>query len=122
VIDDPGYLADRLHYLWRGIEQVVAQLTDSGAWGLAVPALLVLATVMLIVGRMRTVAAFYLLASVLACLSVGYTYWVTHFDDLGGFESRTGPRIVLGIVFIAGAGLAHLVQLATAEQPTAARA
>lgn len=120
VIDDPGYLVDRLDYLWRGIEQVVTQITNTGEWALVVPALLVVATVMLIVGRQRTVAGFYLLASILAFLSVAYTYWVTTFGDLGGFENRTGPRIVLGIVFVAGAGLAHLIQLATAEPADAA--
>jgi hypothetical protein len=122
VIDDPSFLIDRIDFLWRGMEQVAAQLTNTAEWSFVVPALLVMATVLLVVGRHRTVAAFYLLASVLAFLSVAYTYWVTHFDDLGGFESRTGPRIVLGIVFVAGGGLAHLIQLATAEHPAAARA
>jgi hypothetical protein len=116
VINDPGFLIDRSGYLWRGIEQIAHQLTNVAEWGLLVPALLVVASVLLIVGQHRRVAAFYLLAWLLAFSSVAYTYWVTPFGDLGGFEQRTGPRIALGIVFVAGAGLAHLIQLATAER------
>ena len=118
VVDDPGYLLDRSEFLWRGIEQIVLQLTNTAEWGLLVPALLVVATVLLVVRRQRTLVSFYLLAALLASLSVAYTYWVTPFADLGGFESRTGPRIVLGIVFAVGAGLAHLLQLAISATPS----
>ena len=112
VIDDPSYLIDRLDNLWRGLGQVIVQLMNTGEWSLLAPALLVCAVTMLVVGRERTVAAFYLLAGFLAYLSVAYVYWVTPIVDIGGFEQRSGPRIVLGVVFVGAVGLAHLLQIA----------
>jgi len=122
VIRDPGYLVDRLDYLWRGLGQVIEQLMNTGEWSLLIPAFLVTAVVLVVVARYRVVAAFYLGAGILAYLSVAYVYWVTPFADLGGFEQRTGGRIVLGVVFVAGAGLAHLLELAAAPEPGVAEA
>jgi hypothetical protein len=121
VIDDPGYLIDRRDFLWRGLGQVIGQLTNAD-WNLLIPAFVITAVVLIVAARRRVVAAFYLGAGFLAYLSVAYVYWVTPFSDLGGFEQRTGDRIVLGVVFIAGAGLAHLLELASwprAEEPVA---
>ena len=112
VIDDPGHLIDRLDNLWRGLGQVIVQLMNTAEWSLLAPAFLVCAVTMLVVGRERTVAAFYLLAGFLAYLSVAYVYWVTEIQDIGGFEQRSGARIVLGVVFVGGVGLAHLLQIA----------
>jgi hypothetical protein len=114
VIDDPSYLIDRLDNLWRGLGQVIVQLMNTAEWSLLAPAFLVCAVTMVVVGRARTLAAFYLLAGFLAYLSVAYVYWVTPIQDIGGFEQRTGARIVLGVVFVGGAGLAHLLQIAAA--------
>jgi hypothetical protein len=112
VIDDPGYLIDRLDNLWRGLGQVIVQLMNTAEWSLLAPAFLVCAVTMVVVGRERTVAAFYLLAGFLAYLSVAYVYWVTQIPDIGGFEQRSGARIVMGVVFVGGVGLAHLLQIA----------
>ena len=90
-----------------------------------VPAFLVVGATLVVVRRHSAVATFYLLAWLLTSLTVAYTYWVTPFADLGGFEQRTGPRIVLGVVFVAGAGLAHLLHLAiavAADEPLDSRA
>jgi len=116
AIRDPGRLVDRLDYLWRGLGQIVAQLMNTAEWNFLIPAFLVAAVVFIATGLRRPVAAFYLGAGVLAYLSVAYVYWVTPFADLGGFEQRTGDRIVLGVVFVAGAGLAHLLELAAAPR------
>ena len=113
LIDDPSFLVDRLSYLWRGIQQIAVQLTTTAEWGLIFPAFVVVALALVVVGRHRAVATYYGVASLLAIATVAYTYWVTSISDLGGFEQRTGPRIVLGIIFIIAAGLAHLLQLAT---------
>lgn len=113
LIDNPGYLSDRIDFLWRGIEQVVLQHVDTTSWGLLVPAFLVLAMALILIGRHRAVASFYLGAWLLTSLAVAYTYWVTPIGDLAGFEQRTGPRIVIGVIFVTAAGLAHLVQLGT---------
>jgi hypothetical protein len=112
VIDDPGYLIDRLDNLWRGLGQVIVQLMNTAEWSLLAPAFLVCAVTMVVVGRERTVAAFYLLAGFLAYLSVAYVYWVTQIPDIGGFEQRSGARVVMGVVFVGGVGLAHLLQIA----------
>jgi hypothetical protein len=112
VIDDPSYLTDRLDNLWRGLGQVITQLMNTAEWNALAPAFLVCAVTMVVVGRERTVAAFYLLAGFLAYLSVAYVYWVTPIQDIGGFEQRSGARIALGVVFVAGVGLAHLLQSA----------
>jgi hypothetical protein len=117
AIQDPGRLVDRLDYLWRGLGQVISQLMNTAEWNLLIPAFLVAAVAFLWTGLRRPVAAFYLGAGVLAYLSVAYVYWVTPFSDLGGFEQRTGDRIVLGVVLIAGAGLAHLLELAATPRP-----
>jgi hypothetical protein len=117
VIDDPGYLVDRLDFLWRGLGQAISQLMNTGEWSLLIPAFLVCAVTLLAVGRERTLAAFYLGAGFLAYLSVAYVYWVTPLNDVAAFEQRSGPRIVLGVVFLAGAALAHLLQVATSEWP-----
>src|SRR6185437_14685597 len=95
---------------------IVAQLMNTAEWNFLIPAFLVAAVVFIATGLRRPVAAFYLGAGVLAYLSVAYVYWVTPFADLGGFEQRTGDRIVLGVVFVAGAGLAHLLELAAAPR------
>lgn len=112
LIDDPSYLIDRIHNLWRGLGQVIEQLMNTAEWSLLAPAFLVCAVTLLVVGRERTLAAFYLLAGFLAYLSVAYVYWVTPIVDLGGFEDRSGPRIAMGVVFVAAVGLAHLLQVA----------
>jgi hypothetical protein len=112
VADDPGFLSDRSQYLWRGIGQVVEQLMNTAEWSLLAPAFLVTAIVLWVVGRWRTVAGFYLTAALLGFAGLAYVYWVTPQPNLGVFEAESGPRIVLGLVFIAGAGLAHLLQLA----------
>jgi hypothetical protein len=117
VIDDPGYLIDRLDLLWRGLGQVISQLMNTGEWSLLVPAFLVCAITLVVVGRERTLAAFYLGAVFLAYLSVAYVYWVTPLDDTAAFEQRSGARIVLGVVFLAGAALAHLLQVAASAWP-----
>ena len=116
AIRDPGRLVDRLDYLWRGLGQIISQLTNTAEWNALIPAFILAAVVFLATGLRRPVAAFYLGAGVLAYLSVAYVYWVTPFADLGGFEQRTGNRIVLGVVFIAGAGLAHMLELGAAPQ------
>jgi len=120
VVDDPSYLIDRLDLLWRGLGQVISQLVNTGEWSFLVPAFLVCAVTLAVVGREPTVAAFYLAAGFLAYLSVAYVYWVTPIEDIGGFEQRSGARIVLGVVFIAGAGLAHLLQIAASPRPAPA--
>ena len=117
VIDDPGYLVDRLDFLWRGLGQIIAQVMNTGEWNFVVPAFLVAAVVFVVLGVARPVAGFYLGAGLLAYLGVAYMYWVTPFSDLGGFEQRTGGRIVLGVVFIAAAGLAHLLAVASTSRP-----
>jgi hypothetical protein len=116
VLGDLGFLLDRLDFLRRGVEQIVEQLMNTGEWSLLAPAFLVTAAVLIVFGRQRTVACFYLAAATLGFASVAYVYWVTPLTDLGGFEQRTGPRIVLGIVFMAGAGLAHLLQVAASAR------
>ena len=114
LIDDPDYLIDRLDFLWRGIGQVLEQLVAS-AWALLIPAFLVAAGAFLATREKRDVAAFYFTAWLFSALAVAYTYWVTPIQGLDAFEHRTGPRIVLGVVFCAAAGLAHLLQLATSK-------
>ena len=109
---DPGYFFDRLDFLWRGLGQVSRRLVETASWGFMVPAFLVVALGMVRRGPARPVAIFYLVAWLLAGLGVGYSYWVTPIADLAGFEERTGPRLVLGVALIAGAGLAHLLQIA----------
>jgi hypothetical protein len=118
-VDNPGYLGDRISFLWRGVEQVLLQFSSTATWSFLVPGFVVAAVVLISVGRHRSVAAFYLGAWLLASCSVAYTYWVTPIADLEAFEQRSGPRIVLGAVFIAGAGLAHLLQRATAAATAA---
>jgi hypothetical protein len=117
VIDDPSYLIDRLDNLWRGLGQVIGQLMNTAEWNLLAPAFLVCAVTIVVTGRERTVAAFYLLAGFLAYLSVAYVYWVTPIQDIGGFEQRSGARIALGVVFVVGVGLAHLLQLTASAWP-----
>jgi hypothetical protein len=116
VLGDLGFLLDRLDFLRRGTEQIVLQLMNTGEWSLLTPAFLVTAAVLIVFGRRRTLACFYLAAATLGFASVAYVYWVTALPDLGGFEQRTGPRIVLGIVFMVGAGLAHLLQVAASAR------
>lgn len=115
VAGDLGFLFDRMNYLGRGVEQIVLQLTNTAEWNFLFPIFIILGVALVAFGRDRTVAAFYLGAAFLGFLSVAYVYWVTPFADLGGFEERTGPRIVLGIVFIVSAGLAHMLHLAAAS-------
>jgi hypothetical protein len=86
------------------------------------PAFLLLAGVLVRFGRARRVAVFYVLAFLLGWLAVAYTYWVTAIPDVVAFEERTGPRIVLGVVFIMGAGLAHLLAAGAAALDPAAEA
>jgi hypothetical protein len=109
-------LIDRVAFLGRGVDQVVYQLVRPTAWGVLVPAFVLLALALLVsgAGRGRAVATYYLGAAAFGALAVVYMYWATPLADLAGFEQRTGPRVVLGVAFVAGAGLAHLLQLATA--------
>jgi hypothetical protein len=111
-LSDPGFFIDRLDFFWRGLGQVARRLVETSSWGLMVPAFIVVAFALVRDGRERPVAVFYLLAWLLAALGVGYSYWVTPIGDIVGFEERTGPRLVLGVALIAGAGLAHLLQIA----------
>ncbi len=116
LFSDPGYFTDRLSFLWRGLGQVAARLVEAPVWGLLTPAFLVVAISLLRARARRPVAAFYLAAWFLAALGVGYGYWVTAIGDLDAFEVRTGPRLVLGVALIAGAGLAHLLQIALSDR------
>jgi len=115
VVTRPEFLADRLSFLWRGLEQVAVQQVNGSTWGLIVPAFLVLGGVLLAVGRHRPLVAFYGLAWFLGVLAIAYTYWVTVIGDLQAFEERTGPRIAAGSIFVAAAGLAHLMASVSAE-------
>lgn len=114
TLGDSELWGERLPFLRRGLDQVALQLVSFPTWGLLVPAFLLVAVVLLVVGVQRRLVTYYLVGWFLAGAAVVYTYWVTPLAEIDAFEQRTGPRIVLGVVFIAGAGLAHLLHVATA--------
>lgn len=112
VAGEPDYLVDRSSFLWGGIEQVAQQMVAGPVASFFVPTFLVTAAVLALVGVARRLAAFYAAAWLLAGLTIAYMYWVTPIDDLAAFEQRTGARVVLGVVLVAAAGLAHLLAVA----------
>ena len=118
AIQNPASLVDRLDFLWRGFEQIALQFASTPTWHLTIPSFIVLAAFLFQARIARPLVTFYVLAWLLGVLVIAYTYWVTPIFDLSGFETRTGPRIVSGVVFIGLAGLAHMLQVAArASQP-----
>ena len=107
-----GYLVDRLDNLWRGLGQVIVQLMNTGEWSLLGPAFLVCAVTMLVVGRERIVAAFYLLAGVPRLPQRRVRLLGHAVRGHRRVRAALGARIVLGVVFVGAVGLAHLLQIA----------
>ena len=111
----PSVLADRWHFFTEGLGQMALQLTSVSSWGLLTPAFLVMAATFFIARVSRPVVGFYVLVWLLGVLAVGYSYWVTDIFDRDGFYSRSGPRILLGVVFATAVGVAHMLAIASRE-------
>jgi hypothetical protein len=105
---DIGYLFDRLPQLDLGADTLFGRLADPGAYWL-VPALLAVTVVIIAAGRMRPIAAYYLGATVLCICAVLWTYWTSQLVDIAGHIQRTTIRTITGPLFLAAAGLAHLL-------------
>jgi hypothetical protein len=110
----PSYLVDRLHQLDLGAQTMLGRIAEPGAFWL-VPALLALTITALVRRREPPLAALYLGALVLSVLSVLWVYWTSQLADVTGHIERTTIRTITGPLFIAAAGLAHLLPRLIAE-------
>lgn len=102
------YLVDKLPQLDLGAQTMLGRIADPGSYWL-VPALIALAVAGLARRRETPLAALYLGALVLSVLSVVWVYWTSQVVGVAGHIERTTLRTITGPLFIAAAGLAHLL-------------
>jgi hypothetical protein len=106
---DPEFLLDRLDRLNVAVKSLLARLSDGSAHGWIVPTFVAVALAVLIFGRHRRVPAFYLGSVVLSLATVVWVYWTTSQPDWAAHIGRTSVRTIAGPLFLAAAGLAHML-------------
>jgi hypothetical protein len=112
---DAGFLTDRLDRLDYAAQTVLARVTDTGAHGWIMPTFLAVAIAVLLASRPRYVPAFYLGCFLLSVAAVLWVYWTTSQPDWAAHINRTSFRTIAGPLFLAAAGLAHLLPGAVAQ-------
>ena len=105
---DPGYLADRLDQLDLGARELLGHFADPG-YGLTVPALIACAGAAILARRCTRIATFHLTGLLLVVLALLWVYWTSQQPDVSGHITRTTLRTVTAPLFLAAAGLAHLL-------------
>jgi hypothetical protein len=103
-----GYLSDHLPQLDLGAQTMLGRIIDPSAYWL-VPALLALTGAAIAARRYAPTAWLYLTAFVVSVLAVLWVYWTSQLTDVAGHIERTTIRTITGPLFIAAAGLAHLL-------------
>jgi hypothetical protein len=106
---DAGFLRDRLAQLDAGAQTLLGTLADTAGYLWVVPAFLATAIALVAARRLRPLVALYAGAVVLSVLFVLWAYWTYAGPDPFGHISRTSIRTVTTPLFIAAAGLAHLL-------------
>jgi hypothetical protein len=112
---DLHYLTSRLSTLDYAARVVLGRLTNQGSYAWILPCFLALGIAAVVAGWRRRVAAFYLAGVTLAVLALLWVYWTSEQPDLAGHILRTSLRTITGPLFVAAAGIAHLL----ARSPTA---
>jgi hypothetical protein len=95
---NPAYLADHADRLWPIVTDLVSELTDTGRWGLLVPAVALALVAGLLSGR-GSGGLFAALWVVLAFAGLVTTYWVSVLpldNDLFNSGYRTVVSLVVG--------------------------
>jgi hypothetical protein len=106
-----GFLRDRLSQLDNGAQTLLNTLADTVGYLWLVPAFLALCIALVAGRRVRPLVALYGGAVVLSVLFVLWAYWTYDGPDPLGHISRTSIRTLTTTLFIAAAGLAHLLAL-----------
>jgi hypothetical protein len=101
----PSYLSSRLDRVWPSVEALARQIPKQGGW--LVPAAVVVVVVALRMRIARRVAVFYLLTAIFAFGSIVWSFCITR-KPLDWQIATSASRVVVGVVFIAVAGLVHL--------------
>jgi hypothetical protein len=104
----PGYLFDRTDRLDRAFGRLVELLGDSGQWTWLVPAAAAICVAALLMGVLRRVAAFYVLAAVLSFATLLWAYWAGT-TDIEFHLVTSASRTIVSLAFLAAAGAAHLL-------------
>jgi hypothetical protein len=106
---NPFYLADRADRVWPALNALYTQLTDQTSWLYVVPFGAAVALVCLLVGRQRSIAAFYLTTGVIVFAALVWVYWVgPTVQPLGVYLATSTYRVVAVLAAIAFAALLQL--------------
>jgi hypothetical protein len=113
---DLNFLTDRLGRLDFAAQTVFARFVS---YGWILPAFVVVAVALIVTGPGRRVPMFYLGGVVITVLMILWVYWTTPQPDWAAHIQRTSLRIVAGPLFLAAAGLAHILprMIAAARDP-----
>jgi hypothetical protein len=101
----PGYLLERADRIPATVWALIKEIPRQGGW--LVPAAVVLVIAALASGVARRAAVFYAVTAVVAFGSVVWSFMISR-ASLHWQISTAASRVVLGVVFIAIAAIAHL--------------
>jgi hypothetical protein len=103
---DPGYLADRFDRVGPTLKALLPMI-ESGGLTYVVPLAVTLAVLGVATRGLRPVAAFYLLAGLGTLASVVWAFMITA-DSVEYQIATSGNRVIMGVTFVALAGLLHV--------------
>jgi hypothetical protein len=106
---NPSYLFHRTSQLPVGVEAIISTITNTDQFMLLAPGLIALAGVCLFTRAERSLAAFYLGATVLIFAALALVYWSSNQTDLTSYIAGNVSRSVSDLMFVAAVGLAHLM-------------
>ena len=118
---DLDFLSDRLGRLDFAARELSERFYTQTAHVWIMPTFLAVTVVLLIAGPRRRLPAFYLGGVLAALAMVLWVYWTTSQPDWAAHIERTALRTVTGPLFLAAAGLAHLLTRTAAELPVERR-
>ena len=107
---NPWYLADRTDRVGPAVRSLYAQLIYANGWLYVIPAGAALCLICLLVGRWRTLAAFYLATGIIAFWALVWVYWITKTEPLDFYLATSAYRV---IAIPAAISFAALLQLAS---------
>jgi hypothetical protein len=117
---DPSYLSDRSDRIRPAFDALLTQL-ENGGLSYIVPLALALVVLGVATRAVRAVAGFYLLAGLGTLASVVWAFVITA-DSIEYQVSTSGNRVIMGLTFVALAGLLHVGALLDAHRTVPATA